>query len=204
MTGTCYRKKGPLIVLAICAVLSTVMQACASTREPGKPLRTAFEQLLLSQAMDKTLRGVSLPVPERSSVFVETTGLTRDSVLDQEFVRQALMLQLAREGFRLVYREEEATYSIRVLIQTFGTEQGIVFIGLPPVQSILIPFALPEISLYKDLHQTGFVRWSYTLFERATGRMINTSPWYQATTYYNHYTVLLVVSFHLTDLELPK
>lgn len=154
--------------------------------------------------MDKSLAGMSLPIPERSSVFIEAAGLARDTVSDHEFVRRAIELELTREGFHLVRSEEGATYRLSVLIQTVGMEQGVVFLGMPPIQSVLIPFALPEPSLYKDLHQTVHVRWSYTLLEREIGHVISTSPWYDGTTYYNHYTVLLVGHFYLTDLELPE
>lgn len=197
-------RSGALTILSLFWFGLLLLSGCASTREPGKPLRTAIEQLLLSQALERTLEHVSLPLPDQAALVVEAVGLTRDYPADQEYARQAIALQLARQGFRLVEREEEATYRMRVLIQTLGTEQGVVFLGLPPVQSVLLPFALPEIALYKDLHAAGLVRWAFSIFDRATGRLINSSPWYAASTYYNQYTLLFIVSFHLTDLELTQ
>lgn len=193
-----------LTLAVLFGIWVVLLSGCAATRQTSTPLRTAIEQLLLSQALQRTLPEVNLPLPENSAVFLEAVGLTRDYIPDQEYVRQAIALQLAKQGFRLAQREEEAMYRIKILLQTFGTEQGVVFVGLPQVQSVLLPFALPEISLYKDLHQTGHVRWALTVFERATGRLISSSPWHAASTYYNHYTVLILVTFRLTDLELSE
>lgn len=190
------------ICFGICLVL---LSGCAATRQAGSaPLRPAIEQLLLSQALQRSLQEVSLPIPADATVFVEAVGLTRDNPPDQEYVRQAIAVQFARQGFRPVQKEEEARYRIKVLLQTFGIEQGVVFFGMPPVQSVLLPFSLPEIALYKDFHQMGLVRWALTVSERATGRLINSSPWYAASTYYNHYTLFIAVTFRMTDLELPE
>lgn len=189
-------------VMIILGVL--LLSGCAATREPGKPLRTSIEQLLLSQALERTLKDVSVPLPGNAAVLVDAVGLTRDNPQDQDYVRQALALHLAGQGFRLAQREDDAAYRVSILIQTLGTEQGVVFLGLPPVQSVLLPFALPEIALYKDLHATGHVRWAFTVLDRSTGRMISASPWYDASTYYNHYTVFFLITFRLTNLEVPE
>jgi hypothetical protein len=182
-----------------------LLSGCAGARvEPSKPLRTAIEQLLLSQALERTLDSVSLPLPSHATILVEAVGLTRDYTLDQEYARQAIARHLTSQGFRLVQSEEEATYRIRVLLQTFGIEQGVTFFGVPPAQGVLFLFPVPEIALYKNIQETGHVRLSLNVFDRATGGLIYSSPWYAASTYYNHYTVLFLMTFRRTDLELPE
>lgn len=181
-----------------------LLSGCAATREAGKPLRTAIQQLLLSQALQRTLQTISLPIPGDAAIIVEAVGLTRDYAADQEYARQVIALHLAKRGFRLAQKEEEAMYRINVVLQTFGSEQGVAFLGMPPVQSVLIPFSLPELALYKDSHEMGYVRWAFTISERVSGRVIYSGPWHAASTYYNHYTVFLLVRFVRTDLELPE
>jgi hypothetical protein len=163
-----------------------------------------MEQLLLSQALDRTLNHVSLPLPSRAAVLVEAVGLTRDFGPDQEYARQAIARHLTSQGFRIVHRDEEATHRLRILLQTFGLEQGITFVGIPPAQGVLFLFPVPEIALYKNIQERGHVRWSFDVSEPATGGLIYSSPWYAASTYYNHYTVLFLITFHRTDLELPE
>jgi hypothetical protein len=182
-----------------------LLSGCAGARvEPGKPMRPAVEQLLLSQGLDRTLNDVSLPLPSDAAILVEAVGLTRDYGPDQEYARQAIARRLTSLGFRLVQKEEEATYRIRILLQTFGIEQGITFIGIPAAQGVLFLFPVPEIALYKNIQEKAYVRWSLDVSEPATGGLIYSSPWYGESTYYNHYTVLLLVTFHRTDLELPE
>jgi hypothetical protein len=198
-------KSKPHLLEFIALGIILLLSGCAGARvEPGKPLRTAIEQLLLSQALDRTLNDVNLPLPSDAAILVEAVGLTRDYGPDQEYARQAIARRLTSLGFRLVQKEEEATYRIRILLQTFGIEQGITFIGIPAAQGVLFLFPVPEIALYKNIQEKAYVRWSLDVSEPATGGLIYSSPWYAASTYYNHYTVLLLVTFHRTDLELPE
>lgn len=74
---------------------------------------------------------------------------------------------------------------------------------MPPVQSMLLPFALPEIALYKHVHQDALVRLSLDTLEIASGWLVNSSPWYSASTYHDQYTVLFFIAFSTTDLDLP-
>lgn len=182
-----------------------LLSGCTAARvDPVKPLRTAVEQLLLSQALDRTLDNVRLPLTSHAAILVEAVGLTRDFGPDQEYVRQAVARHLTSQGFRLARRDEEATHRIRILLQTFGLEQGITFIGIPPAQGVLFLFPVPELALYKNIQERGHIRWSFDVSEPATGGLIYASPWYAASTYYSHYTVLFLVTFHRTDLELPE
>ncbi len=200
-----WSKYETLFLSLVFGISVVLLPGCAASRQAGgTPLRPAIEQLLLSQALQRSLPEVSLPIPADATVFVEAVGLTRDHPADQEYARQAIALQLSHQGFRLVQKEEEATYRVKVLLQTFGIEQEVTFFGMPPVQSLLIPVSLPELALYKDFHQSGLVRFSVSVFERSTGRLISTSPWYSASTYYNNYTIFIAVTWNKTDLELPE
>lgn len=180
-------------------MLLLLLAGCSVTREYSKSPRTSVEQLLLSQALERSLREVALPIPDGVPVLVETTTLTAD----QRFLEQVVSDRLARSGM-LLTKPEEAVYRVRVVTQSFGTEQGTSFFGMPPVQSVLLPFALPELALYKHVHQEGAVRMMLDVFEIATGRLISSSPWYGATTYHDQYTILLFFSFSKTDLRLPS
>ncbi len=191
-------------VLCLLGGTLLLFSGCVGLREPGKPLRPAITQLLLSQALERTLDGISLPVPGDVAVLVEAVGITRDHMPDQEYVRQIVALHLARQGFRLAQNEAEATYRIKIVLQTFGTEQGVTFLGIPPLQSIFLPFPIPEIALYKSVNEKGFARLSVNVIESASGTLISSGPWSGAATYYNQYTVLFFINFHLTDLELVE
>ncbi len=108
---------------------------------------TAIEQLLVTQAIEKSLErkdAFSLPLSEDSTIKLETTGLASE----HRFLIGAVSRWLEEQGLRLAPDNQEATYNIQILVQSLGTEQSQSFFGMPPVQSILLPFSLPEISLY--------------------------------------------------------
>jgi len=183
-----------------------LLSGCMGLRDLDKPSRTAFTQLLLSQALERGLEPVSLPLPTGATIQVEAVGLARDNTFtpDQEYARQAVSVYLARQGFRLARGGEASTYHIKVLLQTFGTEQAVQFFGLPPLQSIFLPFPIPELAIYKSVAEKGIIRFSLTVFDRATGRVVSSSPWYDASTSYNQYLIMFVVPFRLTNLEFAE
>jgi hypothetical protein len=87
-----------------------------------------------------------------------------------------------------------------VVVQSFGTSQSTSFFGMPPVQSVLIPFALPQITLYEAQWQSGYVRFSLHIHDNRSGRLLYMSPWYLGRTYYDQYTMLLFLTIIRTDL----
>jgi hypothetical protein len=88
-------------------------------------------------------------------------------------------------------------------VQALGTVQGETFFGMPPVQSVIIPFALPELTLYKRQAQTGYMRYSLDIYDSSTGRLVRSTPWYAGSSYYNQYTFLFLFKYNSTDLILP-
>ena len=169
---------------------------------PTPDQATALEQFLITQAVELSLTSqdaTSVPLPEGSTVKLETIGLTAE----QRFLIGAVGRWLGEQGLHLTPEGQTATYRIQILIQSLGTEQSQSFFGMPPVQSVLIPFALPEISLYKAHYQTGYTRFRLDIFETTSGQFIRSTPWLQASTFYNEYTVLFFIDFHSTNLVGP-
>ncbi|MDQ3186008.1 MAG: hypothetical protein M3Q16_06010 [Pseudomonadota bacterium] len=110
---------------------------------------------------------------------------------------------LGQQGYFAQRDEKNATHRISVIVEALGTELGGTFVGMPPVQSLLIPFSLPELSLYKAQHQTGYVKFHMNVFEIQTGRLVGSTPAYLGDSYYNDYTVLFLLSFISTSLISP-
>jgi hypothetical protein len=196
--------------------------SCALPREITKTPRSAIEQLLLGEAIDRSLRDIAIPVPQEAPLFMEVTGLqpamfapshsslglnapsVRTEVLtpslDLIFIKDLVAARLGSIGYRVLKNEEEAVYFVRVVVQSFGTNQSSSFFGLPPVQSVIIPFSLPQLTLYQCLSQNGFIRYSLHVIERATGRLYHSTPWYHDATFHDQYTILFFFTFRRTDL----
>lgn len=214
----------------VCASLLPLLTSCTIPREITKTARSAIEQLLLSEALNRSLLGVTLPMSVGEPLYMEVTGLQLGylsplvplpsvSALgetsttgtstggyfspagDLAFVRDAVATHLGVLGYRISKREEDASYLVRVVVQSFGTNQSTSFFGMPPIQSVLIPFSLPQLTVYQNLSQDGYVRYGVEVIERASGRLLYTTPWHSHQTYHNQYTILFFFTFRMTDLE---
>src|SRR5437868_10073360 len=62
----------------VLAAWCVVNVGCALTQEVSKTPRNATEQLLLSEALDRALVDIDVPIPEGEPVRVEVSGLQTD------------------------------------------------------------------------------------------------------------------------------
>jgi hypothetical protein len=187
----------------VLGLLLMMVTGCATMKElPTPDQATAIEQLLITQAVEQSLNNndaTDLPLPEHATVKLETVGLT----VEQRFLIGAIGRWLGEQGLRLPPGGEAATYRIQILVQSLGTEQSQSFFGMPPVQGGLLPFAIPELSLFKAQYQSGLTRFRLDIFETTTGQFIRSTPWLQASTFYNEYTLLFFIDFYRTNLVGP-
>jgi hypothetical protein len=214
----------------LCACLVPFLASCTIPREITKTARSAIEQLLLSEALNRSLLDIALPVAVEEPLYMEVTGLQLgylsplvpissvaasgatstigsstsayfSPAQDLAFVKDAVATHLGVLGHRISKREEDASYLVRVVVQSFGTNQSTSFFGMPPIQSVLIPFSLPQLTLYQNLSQDGFVRYGVEVIDRASGRLFYATPWHSHRTYHDQYTFLFFFTFRVTDLE---
>lgn len=197
--------------------LLSLMTGCTLPQEVSRTPRSAIEQLLLSHAVHRALGELSLPIPAGESVALAVTGLQADRVTihleheqnsgvldgpawDLSFVRDEVFGRLGELGYLARPRAADATYLIRVVVEALGTNQGQTFFGMPPIQSVLIPFSLPQLTLYQELDQRAHARLHLDIYEAATGRFIRSTPWLLGDAYHNQYTVLFFITWRTTDL----
>lgn len=190
---------------------------CAIEQELSRTPRTAVEQVLLTQALERALTNLNLELPERATLEIEATSLDSDRTfmrmsgtafgtaippsLQSSYVRHVVAAVLGRKGYRISV--QDATYLVRVLVESLGTMQGLTFLGLPPVQSVVIPFSLPELTLYKLQKQSGYARLRLDMYDNRTGDLIGSTATLIERTYYDQYTVLFYVTWYDTDLPAP-
>lgn len=190
------------------ALACLLLSGCALNRTPTQTARSAIEQLLLSQAMERSLYDVEIPLAQGASFTLDTVGfsvppVSVNTASDLAYAQEAVAGRLGQLGFRIKPKSEEAMYLARVLVQSLGTAQGESFFGMPPVQSVLIPFALPELIIFKKQLQTGYMRFSIDVYEVSSGRLLFSTPWYAGSAFYNQYTFLFIFTYNSTDLLSP-
>jgi hypothetical protein len=174
---------------------------------------------LLTQAVEHALHNLTAELPQQAPLHVDITGLQTDRAhlnmvgkdravlhgasLDLLVIRDSIATGLGRLGYRIDPRDTEPAYLARVVVESFGTTQGLTFIGMPPVQSVLIPFSLPALVLYSAEGQKGYARLHVDYFEYQSGKLVGSSPTIIGRTYYNQYTVLFFFTWQTTDLSAP-
>jgi hypothetical protein len=209
---------------------------CAN-REYTRTPRTSTEQLLLSQAIERSMSNVDLPSPPPASVAVEVMGFVGERQLlqpgflsggpminsntpssvatepkesnlpvirptspDLGMVRGFVEGRLAQLGYVPVERQEDANLRVRVLVMALGTDQGQSFFGMPAIQSSVIPFSTPALTLYMAQRQIAYVRYSLQIYDTRTKKWHVPGQWYEGLAYYNQYTLLFFFDFRGTDL----
>ncbi len=185
---------GILVPTAACLAI-----ACAMPGRAPRELRSPLEQLLLSQAIERSAAKANLGLPEGTSVVLDSSGLSED----HRFVADAVEGWLGRQG--LVIREEgdEAQYRLRMIVQSVGNNQDINFFGMLATRSLWIPIALPEMAVYKKDREEGFARLYFDIFEAADGRYVRSTSPVDGTVQQTRYTLLIVFKWRKTDMTSP-
>lgn len=201
-----------LVRNAVCRTLSTVLvlcglvTGCAALQQQTGTARSANEQLLLTQAIEQGLAQAHLPLLQGTELSLEATGLTSPSVAgknsdDIEFAKELVDSWLLSQGFRRAVGKKG--HEVRVIIQSLGTQQAETFIGIPAITSYIIPFALPELALFKASRQRSLARFRLDVIDLNTGRLVYATPSYEGDAYLNQYILLFGFTFRLTDLVPP-
>jgi hypothetical protein len=183
-------------------VFTGLLSSCSTTQKITNSARTATEQLLISEAVTRSLPKQSdspLPIPQGNNVLLDITGISADKVI----VQDAVVRWLGQHGYTVQDASENTTYRINIVVSSVGTELADTFVGIPPVHGSLVPISLPELAFYKADYQTGYVNFHLDIFEFPSGRYIGSSLPFVANTFYNVYTVLFLFTFKRTDLISP-
>ncbi len=185
---------GVLVLAAACLAIG-----CAMPGRAPRALRSPLEQLLLSQAIERSAAKANLGLPEGTSVVLDSSGLSED----HRFVADVVEGWLGRQG--LVIREEGdgARYRLRMIVQSLGNDQDITFIGMLATRSLWIPIALPEMAVYKKAREEGFARLYFDIFEAADGRYVRSTPPVDGEVHQTRYTLLIGFKWRKTDMTSP-
>lgn len=199
--------------------LMAVLAGCSLEQELSRTPRTAVEQVLLTQAVNQALTNLTVQLPAGVNIELDAIGLESDRSRlrmtnsdlgslnspnrDILYIRDTVAAELGRRRYLVRARDMESPYLVRVMAESFGTMQGITFFGMPPVQSLLIPFALPELTLYKQQHQSGYARLHLDIYDSRTGEFLGSSATLVGRTFYNQYTMLFFLTWNRTDIDAP-
>jgi hypothetical protein len=156
-----------------------------------------MEQKLLVQALERSFHQLDASPFANRTVAIEFYGLTPD----KDFARELFVAWLQRRGARTAGIAREAELRLKVFATVLAVDRGQSFLGTPSFTVPIIGFAVPEISVFKDIRHEGHAEIKVSTTDAATGEFIAESPTAIGKARHDDYTVLIVLHFTHSDFD---
>jgi hypothetical protein len=169
-----YRRK-PLAILAACVVAAATTAGCGSTRT-SNTMRTATEQMLISDAIDRTVDGIDFGPLSGQTVYFDDTRLI--DVVDRGYLISSLRQHMLASGCVLKDKREDAEFVVEPRAGAVGTDNHDLLFGVPALQLPQVPVvttmpaAIPEIPFAKRRDQRGVAKVAVFAYRRDTGEPV--------------------------------
>lgn len=144
-----------------------LLTGCASTATSNTP-RTAKEQLLLSNAIDKSLDKVDFTPMYNQKVYLDEKYL--DSV-DKPYILGSVRHRVMRAGGKIVAKPEESDMVMEVRSGGVGTDTSESYLGTP---EIALPgmLTVPEIRVAERKSQFGYAKLGLVVYDSKSGQIL--------------------------------
>jgi len=138
--------------------------------------RTATEQLLISDAIDRAVSELDFRALAGKPVFLDNQAVR--NAVDSEYLTSSVRQHMLANGCVLREKAEEAEYIVELRAGAIGTDRHDVLYGVPSVNvpTVLpvsgMPNAIPEIPLAKKTDQRAVCKIAVFAYNRTTGRPV--------------------------------
>ena len=161
--------------LASVAACAVILCGCGTTRS-SNTARTATEQLLISDAIDRTVQQVNFKVLEGEAVYFDERHMLE--VVDKAYLISSFRQHLLASGCILKEKREDATFIIEPRVGAVGTDNHDWLVGIPAINvpqvplAPTLPAAIPEIPFAKRRDQRGVAKVAVFAYRRETGEPV--------------------------------
>lgn len=146
---------------------------CGTTRVTDT-MRTATEQLLVSNAVDQSVSQLDFRMLNGQKVFFDPQYL--DGCVDKGYVSSSLRQHLLACGCVLQEDRAKATYVVEARAGGVGTDRHQLLFGVPQMNLPALipgqPSMIPEIPFAKRTDQMGFAKLAVFAYNRVTGEPV--------------------------------
>jgi hypothetical protein len=161
---------------ALPVALSLLALAGCGTTRSSDSLRTATEQLLISDAIDRAVQTVDFGPLSGQTVYLDDSKL--EEVVDKNYLVSTLRQHLLASGCTLKNNRNDADFIVEARAGAVGTDRNDLLFGIPatnvpqlvPLQGV--PTAIPEVPLAKRQDQRGIAKISMFAYHRESGRPV--------------------------------
>lgn len=171
-------------MLRFCRILNAIILiasaaggfvGCGITRSTDTA-RTATEQLLVTDAIDRAIESMNLQPLAGQSIFLDDSKVT--DAVDRNYYISTLRQHLLANGCQLKDKREDADFVVEARAGAIGTDRNDLLFGIPTTQVPAIPLiqplpsTIPEVPLAKRKDQRGIAKLALFAYHRATGKPV--------------------------------
>jgi len=156
------------ICLSAALVAAGLAAGCGTTRWSDST-RTATEQLLTADAIERAVMKIDATPLAGRKVFLETMFL--EGTNDRSYLTSTLRHHLLASGCRLAEKREEAEVIVEARAGAIGTDRDELLIGIPATSVSIAGTGtvIPEIAAAKRTDQEAVARVTLYAFHRTSG-----------------------------------
>lgn len=147
--------------------------ACGTMRTTDTR-RTANEQLLLSDSIDRAVQLINFRPLAGRSVYLDETYL--NGITDRPYLVSTLRQHMLGSGCRLAQSRSKADYIVEARCGAIGTNRQELLFGIPAINvpsflpiSVGVPSSIPEVPIAKSTTRTGVSKLAIFAYHRETG-----------------------------------
>lgn len=153
--------------LALWIMAVTMFVGCTSARTTNTA-RTAREQLLISNAVDRSLAKIDFAPFQGSKIYVEEKYL---DCVDKGYIIGSIRHRAMVNGASLVAKAEEADIVLEIRSGVVGTDTADSFVGTP---EIVLPgmLTLPEVRLISRNNQSAMAKIGLVAYDAKSHQLL--------------------------------
>jgi hypothetical protein len=157
-------------------LLSCWLLAGCGTTKWTDTTRTATEQLLITDSMDRAVSRLDFRAVAGKKIFVDDTPVK--GMTDANYLVSTVKQELLASGGILKEPKDQADYVLEIRAGALGTDRHDVLLGVPattiPTLAVApgIPNQIPEIPFVKKTNQRAVTKIALFLYNRQTGRPV--------------------------------
>jgi hypothetical protein len=182
-----------LLVLAMAAACT----ACTTARVTATE-RSSIEQRLLVRSLERAAARLETASLAGQRVKIDLFTLTNDAFFAREFLRA----RLEARGVRFVGPGDEADVTIQMFAAALAVDTADTLLGIPAMQAPILAVPIPEIALFKLERSRGHAEMQTYTYD-SSGRLITRLGDAKGEARYHRVTILIFISFAVTDIDDP-
>jgi hypothetical protein len=173
LAGSIALRRSVARLLCCSAVLMLYCTSGCGTTRSTDTNRTATEQLLISDAIDRAVQSINLQTLAGQAVFLDDSRL--GDTVDRNYLVSTLRQHLLANGCALRAEREQADFVVEARAGAIGTDRNDLLFGVPsmnvpqilPVQPVSA--AIPEVPIAKRRDQRGIAKIAVFAYHRESG-----------------------------------